>query len=203
MEEEFDALGLPYAERGAMTEECIEIYKRSWCDDVVSFAGQHYRFENLSMDPKPVQSPRPPILFGSVVPAGARRAGRLCDGFYPIFLDPGADPARFAGLQEIIRKELDQAGRDPATFSMIAVASMRVDDRPHEGADRPICTGSREQVVEDLERFAAAGYSLVVMIYDCPSGTMSELRDQVARTGEEVVPAANAIAPQGGWKILD
>lgn len=202
LEEEFDALGLGYAERGAMTDECIEIYKRAWCDDVVNFDGAHYRFANLSMDPKPVQSPRPPILFGSVVPAGARRAARSCDGLYPIFLDPGADPARFGGLQEAVRGELAAQGRDESSFSMIAVASMRITDTPFEGGGRPICTGNAEQVLEDLERFAAAGYSLVVAIYDCPAGKIDELLEQVDRTGESVIPAATAIQPQGGWKLL-
>ena len=53
LEEEFAALGLSFKERGGMTDECIEIYRRSWTDEVVSFSGRHYRFENLSMDPKP------------------------------------------------------------------------------------------------------------------------------------------------------
>jgi probable F420-dependent oxidoreductase len=202
LEEEFDALGLPYAERGAMTDECIEIYKRSWCDDVVSFSGRHYDFANLSMDPKPLQQPRPPILFGSVVPAGARRAARLCDGLYPIFLDPGADPARFAVLQEVVRRELAAQGRDEASFSMIALASMRVTDIPFEGADRPICTGSPEQVLADLERFAEAGYSLVVAIYDCPSGKIDELLEQIDHTGESVIPDAGSIRARGAWKAL-
>ncbi len=202
LEEEFDALGLDYAARGAMTDECIEIYKRSWCDEVVSFDGEHYRFANLSMDPKPLQTPRPPILFGSVVPAGARRAARSCDGLYPIFLDPGADPARFAGLQEAVKRELGAQGRDESSFSMIAVASMRITDAPYEGTDRPVCSGTPDQVLGDLQRFADAGYSLVVAIYDCPSGKVDELLEQVQRTGETVVPEANGIAARGGWKLL-
>lgn len=200
MEEEFTALGLSHADRGAMTEECIEIYKRSWCDDVVSFHGQHYDFDNLSMDPKPIQSPRPPIIFGSVAPAGARRAATLCDGLYPIFLDPGADPARFANLQEICRRELDRLGRAHATFNMLALASMRVTDAPVDEKDRAICTGSPEQVLTDLERFAAAGYTHVVAFYDCPSGEVDDLLEQIERTGETVIPAARSITAQGGFK---
>jgi len=203
LKEEFDALDLDYDARGPMTEECIEIYKRSWNDEVVSFHGDHYNFENLSMDPKPVQQPSIPIVFGSVVPAGARRGAQLCDGFYPIFLDPGADPHRFAGLQDIIRKELDSAGKDPGDFSMLCVASAQITDADHvesKRSPRKICTGTADQILEDLQRFADAGYSLVVLIFDCPSGEIAELREQVERLGAEVMPAAHEIKVAGEWK---
>lgn len=199
LEEEFDALGLPYEHRGDMTNECIEIYKRSWTEDVVEFHGSFYDFSGISMDPKPVQKPRPPIIFGSVVPAGARRAARFCDGLYPLFLDPKADPFRFAGLQDIVRRELDSLERAHDSFSMIACASMRVQEEPHEGKDRPICTGNPEQVLFDLERLARAGYSHVVAFYDCPSGEVSELLDQVGLTGDAIIPDARMIVADGGF----
>ena len=170
MEEEFAALGVPFAERGARTDECIEIYKRAWCDDRL-LHGRHYRFENLSMDPKPVQKPRPPIVYGGVSVAGARRAARLCDGLYPLFLDPGADPFRDAPLQDVVRRELDRRSRDPGSFFMLAGASMRITaaaDPLARRTERPICTGTPEQVLEDLARFASAGYSLVVATSTAP-----------------------------------
>ena len=203
LKEEFDALGLDYHARGPMTEECIEIYKRSWNDDVVAFHGDHYNFDDLSMDPKPVQQPSIPIVFGSVVPAGARRAGQLCDGFYPIFLDPGADPQRFAGLQDIIRQELDAAKKDPGDFSMLCISSAQITDADHaqsKRSPRKICTGTAGQILEDLQRFADAGYSLVVLIFDCPSGRIAELQEQVERLGVEVMPAAHEIPVAGEWK---
>jgi alkanesulfonate monooxygenase SsuD/methylene tetrahydromethanopterin reductase-like flavin-dependent oxidoreductase (luciferase family) len=189
-----------------MTDECIEIYKRAWCDRVVSFSGRHYRFENLSMDPKPLQKPRPPIVYGGVSVAGARRAARLCDGLYPLFLDPGADPFRAAPLHDVVRRELDRGGRDTGGFFMLAAASMRITsaaDPLARRAQRPICTGTPEQVLEDLARFASAGYSLVVANFDCPSHTVDELCEQIERAGADVLPAANAIAPGGGWKPFE
>jgi probable F420-dependent oxidoreductase len=206
MEEEFAALGLPFAERGHMTDECLRIYERAWCDETVSFSGQHYRFANLSMDPKPVQKPRPPIVYGGVSIAGARRAARLCDGLYPLFLDPGADPFRSAPLQDVVRRELDARGRDPATFFMLAATSMRITDAADPAArqrPRAICTGTPEQVLEDLSRFAAAGYSLVVANFDCPSHRVDELCEQIERAGRDVLPAAAALSPAGGWKPFD
>lgn len=206
LEEEFAALGIPFAERAGRTDECIEIYKRAWCDEIVSFTGRHYRFADLSMDPKPVQKPRPPIVYGGVTAAGARRAARLCDGLYPLFLDPGADPFRYAGLQDVVRRELESAGREPGSFFMIAATSMRITD-PEDPVvstkPRAICTGTSEQVLEDLARFAAAGYSLVICAFDCPSHTVNELCEQIDRAGREILSAASDIAPRGGWKPVD
>ena len=74
MAEEFEALGIEFAERSKRTVECIEIYKRCWSDDFVSFDGDYYSFNDISMDPKPLQEPRPPIIYGGVSPLGAKRA---------------------------------------------------------------------------------------------------------------------------------
>ncbi|HTQ24181.1 MAG TPA: TIGR03619 family F420-dependent LLM class oxidoreductase [Candidatus Binataceae bacterium] len=201
MKEEFAVLGLPYAERGAMANECIEIFKRSWTADVVDFRGRFYNFEQVSMDPKPVQKPRPPIIFGGVVPAGARRAIRHCDGFYPIFLDPQAEPNRYAPLQDEIRREADRLGRDVSKFFMMAVVSGRLTSPSEQGKGskpRPICTGSAADVLADLQRFADAGYSLAVFILDC-FGKAEELEAQIQRFGEEVIKPARSIRARGGW----
>ena len=75
MKEEFDALGLPYEGRGRMLEECVEIYRRSWTEEWVNFDGEFYRFDDVSMDPKPVQA-QVPLVFGAASKAGvAEEAG--------------------------------------------------------------------------------------------------------------------------------
>ncbi len=203
LQEEYPILGLDYKDRGKRTEECIEVYKRAWSDDVVSFEGQFYSFSDVSMDPKPVQTPRPPILYGGVTPAGARRAARLCDGFNPIFPDPYAQPERYADLHDLIRRELDLRERDPSDFGMMCISSARLtsaDDPLAQERPRRICTGSAEQILDDLSRFAAAGYSLVVLFFDCLSSReISEWDDQMRRFGEEVIPEAKKIEVKGGW----
>ncbi len=203
MKEEFDALDLPYEERGPMTDECIQIYKRSWSDDVVSFHGKFYDFDNLSMDPKPVQKPHPPIIFGSIAMVGARRAARLCDGFFPMFGDTYPDPYRFGYLQDEIRREAETIGRDLSNFSMTAIASARItdaDDPLAKKEPRPICTGAKEQILDDLARFADAGYGSVVLNIACPSARVDELIEQMEWIGRDVIPAARDITATGEWK---
>lgn len=202
MAEEFEALGVDRRERGARTVEAIEIYKRAWTERDVSFDGDYYRFADISMDPKPVQDPRPPIIYGGVSELGARRAARHCDGFYPLFLDPYAEPTRYARHQEIIREELSALGRDPATFTMMGAATFHLTDGPSHGPDgRPmICTGDAGSILADLERFAAAGYSLIVAKMVCPSGSVSELRETVEKVGDEIIGDAAGLRPAGGWQ---
>ena len=99
------------------------------------------------MDPKPVQDPRPAIVFGSGVPAGARRAARHCDGLYVMFLDTRAQPEPYAALQDEVRRELSRGGRDERDFAMLATVSTRItaaDDPLARSADRPICTGTAD-----------------------------------------------------------
>ncbi|MGE0823564.1 MAG: TIGR03619 family F420-dependent LLM class oxidoreductase [Candidatus Binatia bacterium] len=202
MQEEFDAIGVPYTGRGQRTEECIEIYKRSWTQEVVNFQGNYYQFDNVSMDPKPVQRPHPPIIYGGVTPGGARRAARLCDGYYPIFLDTYADPTRYATQQDLIRREAERLKRDLSQFFMIGVASARLTSATSPDAQekpRRICTGTAEQVLSDLERFANAGYSLIILFFDCPSGQMTELEEQIQHCGQEVIPHATRFVPKGEW----
>jgi probable F420-dependent oxidoreductase len=202
MQEEFAAVGVPYEGRGPRTDECIGIYKRAWTHDVVSFQGRFYQFANVSMDPKPVQHPHPPILYGGVTAGGARRAIRYCDGFYPIFLDTYAEPTRYADLQDLIRREGEKLKRDLSRFSMIGVTSARLTaaNAPEAQAKRRrICTGTAEQVLSDLACFAEAGYSLVILFFDCPSGQMAELEEQIHRCGQEVIPHAIRITPKGEW----
>ena len=202
MQEEFAAVSVPYEGRGPRTDECIEIYKRSWMQDVVSFQGRFYQFDNVSMDPKPIQRPHPPLIYGGVTAGGARRAIRYCDGFYPIFLDTYADPTRYADLQDLIRREGEKLKRDLSRFSMIGVASARLTaaNAPEAQAKRRrICTGTSEQVLGDLARFAEAGYSLVILFFDCPSGQMAELEEQIHHCGQEIIPPAARIIPKGEW----
>ncbi len=206
LQEEFSAIGGNFLKRNSQTEECLQIYKRAWTDAEVSFLGEHYQFENVSMDPKPVQKPYPPILFGGNTPMGARCAIRYCDGLFPLFFDIDFDPDLYRPLQEIVLKEADVIGRDVTEFRMIAAAWAHITDNHKSESSTlvtPTCTGTAEQILEHLRRFADAGYSLVVCMLMCTSGSVSELKEQIQRFGEEVIPQAKSIRPAGNWKSVD
>jgi len=192
--QEFAAVGADFDHRGAVTEECIEIWKHAWTEPWLDWHGRFYDIADVSLEPKPVQEPHPPIVFGAVTDVGARRAARTCDGLYPMFLDAYADPGRFDGLREVVAREGERVGRDISEFRYYAFASGLVTDAPVEGRRRTL-TGSAEQVLADLEHFAAHGYSHVTMHFDVPSGTIGELFETVERFAQEVLPSAGALQP--------
>ncbi len=90
-------------------------------------------------------------------------------------------------------REAERAGRDLGGFRLYAFASGQVVDAGDEVVrrePRPTLTGAAEQVIGDLERFAANGYSHVTMHFHIRSGTIGELFEQAERFAEEVLPAA-------------
>ena len=91
MEEEFEALGVNFAERNQLTDEALGAIKLAWTQDDVKLQGAHFRAPGNTMLPKPVQKPHPPIYVGGNSRLAARRAGELGDGFMPFL-----NPARFA-----------------------------------------------------------------------------------------------------------
>ncbi len=79
-EREFEVLGVPFHERGAITDESLEAVLELWRSDQPSFHGRHFHIDGLAFEPKPVQRPRPPIFVGGNSPAALRRASRF-DGW--------------------------------------------------------------------------------------------------------------------------
>jgi len=190
--QEFAAVGGDFKHRGAVTEECVEVWKHAWTEPWLDWHGRFYEIADVSLEPKPVQKPHPPIVFGAVSEVGARRAARTSDGLYPMFLDAYADPGRFDDLRGAVLREGERTGRDLSGFRFYAFASGAL-TAPIASESRRTLTGSAEQVLGDLERFAAHGYSHVTMHFDVPSGTIDELFETVERFALEVLPAASAI----------
>ena len=87
--DEFAVLGVPKSERGARTDETIEILQLAWRGEPFSYAGRHFRFDDVVVGPPPSQQPGPPIWVGGNSLAAARRAARYGACFMP---DSGAGP---------------------------------------------------------------------------------------------------------------
>jgi probable F420-dependent oxidoreductase len=80
--EEFEAVAVPFARRGARTDEYLQVMRALWTDEVSSFEGEHYTLPPCRMYPKPVQQPHPPIHVGGESAAAMRRAARHGNGWY-------------------------------------------------------------------------------------------------------------------------
>jgi probable F420-dependent oxidoreductase len=87
---EFDALGVPFEERGPRTSEHIEVLRELWTSEAPRFAGRFTRFAGIRSEPRPVQRPHPPILVGGMSRSAFRRAVAHANGWYGFALDPDA-----------------------------------------------------------------------------------------------------------------
>ena len=108
-EEEFRMFGASRAQRGARTEETIEVLRRAWTGRRFSFEGQTLRFDRVKVTPPPARPGGPPILLGGYTSKAVVRAGRLADGY--ITDETGADEVR-ANL-ELVAGGANGVGRDP------------------------------------------------------------------------------------------
>jgi probable F420-dependent oxidoreductase len=82
------AAGGSRAERGSRTDECIEIMKALWAQNNVSFKGRYYSFDDVTIVPKPIQTPTPPVWIGGRSAAAIKRTARLGDGWLPAGITP-------------------------------------------------------------------------------------------------------------------
>lgn len=110
---EFSGLGVNKRRRGALLDEAIEVVRLAWTEKRFSFAGQCFTYENVSVTPKPLQQPHPPIWIGGRSQRGSHRGARLG---YPFLLVGG--PVQYRQLVDLYQEE----GRPP---DELRVASLR------------------------------------------------------------------------------
>jgi probable F420-dependent oxidoreductase len=113
LKEEFDAIGVPFGERGARTDEAVSALRALWTQDAATHHGRFSDFTDCVLRPHPVQ-PSIPIHVGGHTDAAARRAGRLGDGFFPAL----GDHDELARLFEVVRQTARDHGRDPSAIEL-------------------------------------------------------------------------------------
>ena len=149
--DEFDAVGVPYAGRGKRGDEFLRCLKAIWTEDPVEFVGEFYRVPRARVEPRPVQTPHPPITIGGYGPTVVRRAVAY-DGF-----NGGNVPLQqVAPLVADIKTAATKAGRDPATLHIVSRGSFQL-HASAQGKDRRPLWGNLEEIREDIGRYAEAG----------------------------------------------
>jgi probable F420-dependent oxidoreductase len=115
LEEEFDALGVPFAGRGARTDAYVAAMRALWSGGEVTLDDGYQRWERAVSLPTPVDG-SVPVIVGGHSEAAARRAGRIGDGFFP----GKGSPADLAHLISVMRSAAEDAGRDPDAIEITA-----------------------------------------------------------------------------------
>jgi len=99
LKEEFEALNVPWENRAGRTMECIDVMKTLWCDDISSHKGERFHIEAAYQNPKPVQQPHPPLIFGGESDAALSRVARAGQGWFGFNLTPVQLEERMAKLE--------------------------------------------------------------------------------------------------------
>jgi len=199
--EQFEAHGVAFANRGRRSEEAVEIITRLWTEDRVTFAGEFYRLESATCEPKPVQRPHPPIWWAGKV-RSIPRAARYAEYF--VTFRP-----RFEEIRDHFVPLLAQENEKRRTRTKLAcwvycyvtpgrtLSGDEIDARfaGYYFADAPdlpravAVAGSPEQCAAKISEYRAAGVSRLVLDFQNHGiDSVEATLEQMAIFREEVVP---------------
>jgi len=160
LEEEFMALGVPFAGRGQRTEEAIAAMRALWSQEEASFESGTTTFRNCYLRPQPLGGTIP-VHVGGHSKAAAQRAGRIGDGFVPF----GVSRKKLVSLMDVMRHSAEEAGRDPDSIETTVQCNVvtgeeavaEVTSLQRLGATRVIVPAAMFKVdlVESLKRYGA------------------------------------------------
>jgi probable F420-dependent oxidoreductase len=150
--DEMDATGADMTKRGALADEFLQVLKTIWTTNPVEFRGKFFNIPKSYIDPKPVQKPHPPIYLGAFVPAALKRLANVADGWNPVFLPIPVMTQMFDSIKQMAK----EAGRDPSALVMVVHAILEITDKPL-GKERPIFSGSFDQITDDVRGCAKIG----------------------------------------------
>jgi probable F420-dependent oxidoreductase len=204
---EFEAVGVPVGERGARTDEAMQVLRALWAGGLVSHHGRFFDFEDIELRPvhppdaaaAAMQPGGPPLLVSGRKTPSMRRAARLGDGWMPYLLSPAA----YARSVQTIQEEATAAGRDLKGFEwmMYLYCSVRKDgdrarddvagflggaygDKPSAMLDRIAPAGTPDEVARRMQEYVDAGVRHFIV---SPAAHQDTL-EVVQLAAEEVLP---------------
>ena len=191
LEKEFDVLGTPYAERGPMSDEFLQIFKALWTEAQPEFHGRYYQLDGIAFYPKPVQKPHIPIWVGGHTRAALRRTAKYGDCWHTT----RQTPEFVAECLPYLRQQTELASRDPNTVSVSLKRSLHFTDMgiPDGGGVRTngALVAPTEDVVDDLYRCREIGIDQLT--YDFRVKGLGDSIRVMEHLAERVLPAAERL----------
>jgi probable F420-dependent oxidoreductase len=170
LQEEFAAVAMPFAHRGARADDHLAVMRSLWSDDASAYEGTHYTLPECRMYPKPAQRPHPPIHVGGESDAAMRRAARVGQGWYGFDRAPDDVPEALARLDPILAEEGRSRGDDFAVT---------------------VCPYGKPIDRSDVERYAELGVDrLIVLVFAFGPDDLAPTLDALAT---EIVEPATAL----------
>ena len=214
--EEFDAVGVPVAERGVRTDEAMQVLRSLWSGERVTHHGRFFTLDDVQLlpvvppgaDPAAGSAGPPPLIVAGRKERAMRRAARLGDGWMPYLVSTGA----YARSVQTIRDDAEATGRDLSGFEwMIYVyCSVRRDgdrarndvatflggaygDKPGAMLDRIAPAGTPEEVAARLQHYVDAGARHIIVSPATPDDSL----EVITLAAEEVLPRLTVPAAVG------
>src|SRR6266550_8118469 len=195
-ESDYKAVEIPYEHRGSRAVEQVQLMKRLWTEENVTHNGKFFQVENLTVGPRPIQRPHPPIWTGGSAEVALKRAGTWANGF---ICGSSAIP-EFPATWEKIAGYAKAAGRDPNKINKAGLTFMAIDDDQNKAVktveayvmryygrlrgdlSSTSLVGSPTAVAEKIEAFLARGLDTLIIGLADPDPRQLDL------FGEKVMP---------------
>ena len=201
---EFDALDIPVSSRGRRTDEMLELMKRLWTEDHVTHSGRYFNVEDVTLLPKPHQTPSPPIWVAGRSEAAMRRAIVHGNGWYPYLFtvrllkatneqivsianEMGKDLSGFHwGLNQPTAISLDSKAALDSAIRNVGQRYVTA-ERSAEDIAKALCvTGTPEECIRSIEERVETGVKEIN--FGFLSDTPDEMYRQMELFSEEVMP---------------
>jgi probable F420-dependent oxidoreductase len=184
LEKEFETLGVPYDQRGPMSDEFLEIFKVLWTQNHPEYHGKFYQIDGIQFTPKPVQKPHIPIWIGGHTRRALRRTARYGDCWHTTRQTPDF----VAQNLPYLREQTEKVGRDPASISISLKRSLHFTDiglgEGHNVRSLGLVIGTTQEVIDDVYYCRELGidqltYDFRVEGIDASIEVMEHLADRV------------------------
>ena len=195
---EFEACGVPVSERGARTDEALQLMRRLWTEDDVSFKGRFTTTDGVTLRPKPVQKPHPPIWVSGRSEAAMRRTALHGTGWLPYMYTPEKLAQSLETIRgfDATRDEPVKPGiflffavheeRGPARKMAIDGLSTQYNQDFSQLVDKYALAGTPGDCAARLREYVDAGAETVVLASMCPASYMAENQRLMA---DQVLPS--------------
>jgi probable F420-dependent oxidoreductase len=202
-QDRYPAFGFTSERRVRRFEEAVGLLKRLWTEPSVTADGEFWQLEGVSVEPKPLQQPHPPLWFGGMAEPAVKRVARLADAWMGA---GSATTSDFAAAHSVLVEALEAKGRDPSSFPVGKRVYVAVDPdadralsrmrewfqtfygRP-ELAERVAVWGSAEAVVDGLAEVIRGGAEMLML------NPVFDQEMQAETLAAEVIPPLQGVVP--------
>ncbi|MCK0508124.1 TIGR03619 family F420-dependent LLM class oxidoreductase [Aromatoleum anaerobium] len=183
LEREFEALGIPFEKRGPITDEYLQALKEIWTSDRPKFDGEYIKFDNVLVDPKPVQNPHPPIFIGGNSKPAMRRAAEHGDGWIPWLVTSEDLPGCIDYMKSLPAYE-EKADRFEI---LVTTTAYKVEDYSHAEKGETHVAADRDSVLREIEALQKAG-ATSVQVMPPKLSTFGQCLEWIEWYDQEIIP---------------